>query len=165
MASNSYYDQNVNGNQGQKPYPMQPYGNQEGYAQNQNGYQQEPPQQQHYSQVPPNYTQDNGRNFGAQGNLDQKQTFDQAFKLSGPKYNDLWAGGLVKEPIHYPDGLDADLGTSCSSSLRSLVSLLCQVSHSMGILRTKASVVVEYTMAPKVSPSIRTLSSYSHLSS
>ncbi|MCJ1478214.1 putative choline transporter, neither null mutation nor overexpression affects choline transport [Lambiella insularis] len=75
--SNDYYGQ---GRQSQ--YPMQDQG---GYQQNQNGYQQ----------APPNYSQGNGQKFGAQGNLDSKQDFNQAFKIDRPKWNDLWAGILL----------------------------------------------------------------------
>ena len=48
-----------------------------------------------YQQPPPNY----GQNFQNTGSTPLpaggKQTFDQAFKLDRPKYNDLWAGILV----------------------------------------------------------------------
>ena len=44
-------------------------------------------------QAPPTY----GENYQNAGPLgDGKQTFDQAFKLDKPKYNDLWAGILVR---------------------------------------------------------------------
>ena len=46
-----------------------------------------------YQQAPPNYG-DSYQNAGATS--DGKQTFDQAFKLDRPKYNDLWAGILVR---------------------------------------------------------------------
>ena len=46
-----------------------------------------------YQQEPPSYG-DNYQNAGATS--DGKQTFDQAFKLDRPKYNDLWAGILVR---------------------------------------------------------------------
>ena len=46
-----------------------------------------------YQQAPPKYG-DSYQNAGATS--DSKQTFDQAFKLDRPKYNDLWAGILVR---------------------------------------------------------------------
>ena len=57
---------------------------------------QPPPQnsQMNYTQPPPNY----GQNYGQMqdfGGADGKGTFNQAFKLDKPKYNDLWAGILV----------------------------------------------------------------------
>ncbi len=55
-------------------------------------------QQPQYQQPPPNYDQNNLKattgpqmEAGAGG----KQSWDQAFKLEKPKYNDLWAGILV----------------------------------------------------------------------
>ena len=71
------------------------------YYQNQNAPMQypPPPQEPQYQQPPPNYDQNyqkptNGSQMeaGAGG----KQTWDQAFKLDKPKYNDLWAGILVR---------------------------------------------------------------------
>ena len=48
-----------------------------------------------YQQAPPNY----GDNYQSEGpNGDGKQSFDQAFKLVKPKFNDLWAGVLVCWP-------------------------------------------------------------------
>ncbi|KAK5944574.1 pH nine-sensitive protein 1 [Knufia obscura] len=66
------------------------------YQQYQQGPQQGyPPQQQemydgkqHYSQNPPEY----GNSF--QAPMDDKQTFQQTFKIEKPKWNDLWAGLL-----------------------------------------------------------------------
>ena len=56
------------------------------------------PQESKYQQPPPNY----GQNYNAgpppqapMGGADGKQTFEQAFKLDKPKYNDIWAGILV----------------------------------------------------------------------
>lgn len=43
------------------------------------------------SQPPPTY----GQNFVPP--QDSKQTFHQTFKIEKPKYNDLWAGLLVRE--------------------------------------------------------------------
>lgn len=34
----------------------------------------------------------------AYGELNEKQTFEQAFKVEKPKWNDLWAGILVRNP-------------------------------------------------------------------
>ena len=64
-------------------------------------YYQAPPapqQQTHdqpkYSQQPPQY----GYNYGPQGYEAQgeKQDFQQAFKVDKPKWNDWWAGLLVR---------------------------------------------------------------------
>lgn len=76
-AADSYY------NNAQPPMqyqsPQQPY----------NAYQQQQP--------PPSYGQNgpNGQNYQNTSGGDGKQTFEQAFKLNRPKYNDLWAGILV----------------------------------------------------------------------
>ena len=51
-------------------------------------YGQQPPQE--YNQAPPTY----GQNYGPQGGYGEKPTFDQAFKIDKPKWNDLWAGIL-----------------------------------------------------------------------
>ncbi|MCJ1292126.1 putative choline transporter, neither null mutation nor overexpression affects choline transport [Xylographa carneopallida] len=72
-AANGYYNQQ---------YAMESQG---GYQQNQAGY----------AQPPPNYAQNNGQKYGAQGNLDNKQTFDSAFKIQKPKYNDIVFGILL----------------------------------------------------------------------
>ncbi|KAK3672085.1 pH nine-sensitive protein 1 [Recurvomyces mirabilis] len=72
---------------GQKSYPMQ-----QPYNAPQQGYGGPPPQQWNgpqYMPPPPTYQQ----NYG-QWNQDQKPTFDQAFKVEKPKWNDLWAGIL-----------------------------------------------------------------------
>jgi len=56
-----------------------------------------PPASNGYQQPPPNYgqnLQDTGQGPMASG--DGKRTFDQTFKLDKPKYNDLWAGILVR---------------------------------------------------------------------
>lgn len=48
-----------------------------------------PPQDgQKYSQAPPNYGQSYDQNYS------EKPTFDQAFKIDRPKWNDIWAGIL-----------------------------------------------------------------------
>lgn len=88
MASQAYYNEGappLQQQQGYPPpqqYPMQP----------QNGG---------YQQAPPNY----GQNYGQPGPQpgqtyapqDGKNTFDQAFKIEKPKWNDLWAGILVRD--------------------------------------------------------------------
>lgn len=93
--ANSYY-QMPDGNDRAKDYPMQP---QQAYNQNgQQHYQQQDYQQpyqngQGYSQPPPNY----GQNFNPRPEMngyDNKPTFEQAFKIDKPKYNDWWAGLL-----------------------------------------------------------------------
>lgn len=81
-VADSYY----NGGGGQQPYG--------------NGYQapQYPPgPDPKYQQAPPNYGQSYQNNGPPAPELggDGKQTFDQAFKIDKPKYNDLWAGILV----------------------------------------------------------------------
>ena len=61
-----------------------------------NQYQmQQPYEQAPYQQPPPNYGQ-NYQNTAPPQPSGGKQTFDQAFKLEKPKYNDLWAGILVR---------------------------------------------------------------------
>lgn len=96
-AADSYY------NDGSRPPPMQP---QMQYPpQNYNDGYQGGPDPRH-QQPPPNYGQ-NHQN-GSAPLVDGKQTFDQAFKLDKPKYNDLWAGILVRDfrfRILQPDGL------------------------------------------------------------
>lgn len=99
--ADSYYHPN-NSNQGNVPPPQydgqhgygQPYGQQYGqpYEQPQpvyNGYQAPPPpeQQQPYARPPNGY-----------GGADEKQSFDQTFKIEKPKWNDVWAGILVGSP-------------------------------------------------------------------
>ncbi|KAI9722482.1 MAG: putative choline transporter, neither null mutation nor overexpression affects choline transport [Chrysothrix sp. TS-e1954] len=71
----------------QQPMPQQPMQAYKG--------EQAPPQNQQpmYNQPPPNY----GQNYGPMqdfGGADGKGTFNQAFKLDKPKWNDLWAGIL-----------------------------------------------------------------------
>lgn len=77
-AADSYY------NSGPPPNPVQ--------SNQGRGYQD--PNQPKYEQAPPNYGQNFQTNGEPQG--DGKQTFAQAFKLDKPKYNDLWAGILVR---------------------------------------------------------------------
>jgi len=86
-AANSYYAEG----QPQQQYSMQ----------NPGGYPQGPTLPQ-YAQQPPQYGEPNGQKYGTphtapvDGN---KQTFEQAFVLTKPKYNDLWAGILVIESL------------------------------------------------------------------
>lgn len=99
---------NANGDQSRDGYgyshggqQQQPYGN-GSYQQQQQPYQQQPPQQyqqqpyqqqqqQPYQQPPP--PQDGYD--PAQANGGEKYSFEQAFKVPKPKYNDLWAGILL----------------------------------------------------------------------
>jgi hypothetical protein len=90
--ANSYY-QMPDGDH-QKDYPMQPQQayNQNGQYQQQN-YQEPYQNGQGYSQPPPNY----GQNFNPRPDMngyDNKPTFEQAFKIDKPKWNDWWAGLL-----------------------------------------------------------------------
>jgi len=88
-----YYNE-TDGANGQKSYPMQSQYNGGGGQQppyNAGG----PPQQQayggpQYMPPPPTYQQ----NFG-QWNANEKPTFEQAFKIEKPKWNDWWAGLLL----------------------------------------------------------------------
>lgn len=82
--SADYYTNGTNGYQGPKEnYQMQPPPpSQQPYQQQYNGPQNMPP--------PPTYQQNSG-----QWNQNEKPTFDQAFKVDKPKYNDLWAGALL----------------------------------------------------------------------
>lgn len=52
-----------------------------------------------YQQAPPNYGQNFQNIAGPPPSGDGKQTFAQAFNLEKPKYNDLWAGLLVINPL------------------------------------------------------------------
>jgi hypothetical protein len=86
-----YNQQNQQGyNQGQgmeyqKPPPEQPP-----FGQQQPPFgQQQPPPQQQYSGQPPTY----GYQPPQPGT--EKYSFDDAFKVEKPKWNDLWAGILV----------------------------------------------------------------------
>ena len=82
MAAQNYYSEGQQGQQGvQSSYEQQGYGA---------GYQQNP--QTQYSQAPPNYNQ---QSPGHSPLINEKQSFEQTFKLEKPKYNDLWAGILV----------------------------------------------------------------------
>jgi hypothetical protein len=77
-----YYTGGAPPQQPQDAYKGQPYG-------------QQPPQYgQNYAppQGPPPMQQPNG--YEQNGYGDNKQTFEQTFKLDKPKYNDWWAGLL-----------------------------------------------------------------------
>lgn len=82
-AADSYY------NAGGGPPPME-------YRQGQQP-QHPPPQNGAYQQPPPSYGENyhTGAPPGPTTGGDGKQTFEQAFKIDKPKYNDLWAGILV----------------------------------------------------------------------
>lgn len=86
-AADSYYN---DGGLQQSQQQQQPYGN---------DY-----QQPHYPPGPDPKAQKPPPNYGQAYQMphtagDGKQTFEQAFKLDKPKYNDLWAGILVREPL------------------------------------------------------------------
>ena len=85
-AADAYY------NNGSAQPPTQPPMQYPPQGYNSNGYQGGP--EPKYQQPPPNY----GQNYQNAGPplADGKQTFDQAFKIDKPKYNDLWAGILVR---------------------------------------------------------------------
>lgn len=101
-AADSYY--NNAGAQPQISYPPPAHGNGPEY-QGQPQY-QAPPEAK-FQQPPPNYGQNYQNGAGPVGpSGDGKQTFAQAFKVDKPKWNDLWAGILVRVFYH-------DLG-SCS---------------------------------------------------
>lgn len=80
-----------NNSDGQKGYAMQPPQNGGwGQQQSQPYYNNAPPPQQDYNGMPPPPSYGQNLNYGA----DQKPSFDQAFKIEKPKWNDLWAGLL-----------------------------------------------------------------------
>ena len=54
--------------------------------------------QQPYPQQPPDYNQQQQH---APPMSDNKQTFEQAFKVVKPKWNDLWAGVLVRCTFYF----------------------------------------------------------------
>lgn len=96
----SYYNDQNPGQQYQPP-PGPPQGYQQQYQSPTGppqGYQQQyqHPQQESfqngakYSQQPPTY----GQNFDI--GQDNKQSFQETFKVDKPKFNDLWAGLLVR---------------------------------------------------------------------
>jgi hypothetical protein len=79
----------------------QPQGEAVGYYNNepQPGYQPQQPQEVKTGFAPPTYGQDFNMT------QDNKQTFEQTFKVEKPKLNDLWAGILVggQDLIFPPD--------------------------------------------------------------
>ena len=82
-AADSYYNDG-----GLQQSQQQPYGNGS--------------QQPHYPPGPDPKAQQPPPNYGQEYQMPQtagdgKQTFEQTFKLDKPKYNDLWAGILVRE--------------------------------------------------------------------
>lgn len=94
MASQGYYGgppqegYQMNNQYQQQPQQYQQYQQEQQYQQPQQ-YQQE----QQYQQAPPQY----GQPMPGYGPSDPgKGTFDQAFKIDKPKYNDVWAGVLVR---------------------------------------------------------------------
>lgn len=92
--ADSYY------NPGQ-PAPAPPQYSSQAY----NGYQ--PPLQQQPPPPPPQQAPQPlqyGPLMNGYGELDEKQSFDQTFKVEKPKWNDLWAGVLVRlQPTTPPD--------------------------------------------------------------
>lgn len=73
-------------------------GNAPANPQYQNGANEQYNEQDKYTQQPPEY------GYGPQvpqGGWTEKPTFNQAFKIDKPKYNDLWATVLVRVP-HLP---------------------------------------------------------------
>lgn len=48
-----------------------------------------------------NYNQNYAQTGAGQMPYSEKPTFDQAFKLDRPRWNDLWAGILVCEQLNY----------------------------------------------------------------
>lgn len=84
-AADSYYTEGQS--QPQVQYPPQTF--------NLNNRNQGSPEDK-TGQVPPGYDQNFQNSEQQQPIADGKQTFEQAFKLEKPKYNDLWAGILVK---------------------------------------------------------------------
>lgn len=90
--ANGYYNNTNEGDkypppQGQPPNNYQQEQQYQQYQQSQANYNQ----QQQYSQAPPQY----GPNQAAFNQGAEKPTFDQAFKVEKPKFNDWWAGALL----------------------------------------------------------------------
>ena len=92
----------------QQQQPNYGYNNQQGWNQgynqgfDQGQYQQQPPPpqqsfQQGYQQgyQQPTYGAPPPYSYNPPQPNDEKYSFDQAFKIEKPKYNDLWAGILV----------------------------------------------------------------------
>lgn len=98
--NNNYQHQNMGGvpyeQTGYQSYPppsTAPPPQQPQYQQQQ-PYQDQQPNEPKYSQQPPTY----GQNFTPP--RDNKQTFQETFKIQKPKYNDIWAGLLVSNKKH-----------------------------------------------------------------
>ena len=90
MATGQPYDQYGGGY-----YQQPPQGQQQGY------YNNAPPQgpyngppQGPYNGPPPQYGNNNNQYAN---NMGEKPSFDQAFAVPKPKWNDLWAGILVRD--------------------------------------------------------------------
>lgn len=116
MGDNYYNGQQQHGQQqyGQPQYNQQQYNqgqyNQGQYNQGQQWQQQQqpPPQQNNggydggYDQGGYNYGPPPAYSYNPPKPNDEKYGFDQAFKIEKPKYNDLWAGILVRLPRWRP---------------------------------------------------------------
>jgi hypothetical protein len=108
-AADSYYSapqQPPPQQQTQQPYGMQEFPN-GSYPPPQRGY--EDGAQPQYNQAPPTYAQNHGggNGYGAPKptfHSDQKQSFEQTFKIEKPKYNDVWAGILVSNAKNLQKG-------------------------------------------------------------
>jgi hypothetical protein len=115
MASNTYY----NGNEQYRPPPGPPQSQQQQYNSPQaqgypppQGYEQyEQPQNHGYpppQQPPPNKTNEGYAQPPTYGqNFDNKEDFQQTFKIEKPKFNDLWAGILVRQTSFEQDNTDS----------------------------------------------------------
>lgn len=105
--SQQQYGQNGGYYGGQPQSGGQPYGGyQQGYQQG--GYQGYPPpqgppppqqQQQGYQQGYPQTSDGYGYNAPPPQGTDEKYSFEQAFKIDKPKWNDLWAAILVRAAL------------------------------------------------------------------
>ncbi len=80
-AADSYYNEPTN--QAPMQYPPQSYA-----------------QELRFQQPPPNYAAKPTTGPEMEAGAGGKQSWDQAFKLDKPKYNDIWAGALVSQDIH-----------------------------------------------------------------
>jgi hypothetical protein len=94
-ANNNYYYNNGQ----QQPYYQQPPPQQQAYGQQ--PYIQQP-QPQYAEQPPPGPPPQQQQSYAAPQNIQnygetgEKIAFEQAFKVDRPKWNDLWAGVLVR---------------------------------------------------------------------
>ncbi|RMZ85249.1 hypothetical protein DV738_g311, partial [Chaetothyriales sp. CBS 135597] len=89
-----YYNSNQNGYQQQYQAPPGPPQGYQGYpppqaAPQPQGYQQDPSAEGKYNYQPPTY----GQSFNPP--QDDKQNFQDTFKIQKPKWNDIWAGLLL----------------------------------------------------------------------